>query len=97
MRDAPAGLMPADVGVQLLDAFGDGRTDLLVTRDRLDGYFPLRFDPDEAGWDRGSFRAYRQAPSFDLHSSDVRLLRASAADASVRPTAEHQNDKRRPI
>ena len=40
MRDAPAGLSLADAGVQLVDADGDGRTDLLVTQDGLAGYYP---------------------------------------------------------
>jgi FG-GAP-like repeat len=31
MQEAPAGLALADPGVQLIDANGDGRTDLLVT------------------------------------------------------------------
>ena len=34
MREAPAGFHLADAGVQMLDADGDGRTDLLVTRRR---------------------------------------------------------------
>ncbi len=71
MRAAPAGLALADPGVQLLDADGDGRIDLLVTRDGLAGYFPLAFD---GGWDARSFRPYRQAPSFSLEDPTVKLL-----------------------
>ena len=56
MADAPAGLRLADPGVQLLDADGDGRADLLVTTPTLSGYFPLRFG---ATW--GAFRPYRNA------------------------------------
>src|SRR6266516_620017 len=52
MRDAPAGLALADAGVQLVDADGDGRSDLLVTTPGLSGYFPLRFG---GLWDRKSF------------------------------------------
>src|SRR5262249_26124338 len=40
MRDAPAGLRLADPGVQLIDADGDGRIDLLVTMPAMSGYFP---------------------------------------------------------
>ena len=71
MRDAPAGLQLADPGVQLLDADGDGRADLLVTADGLAGYFPLRFG---GVWDRRSFQRYRAAPSFDLEDPEVKLV-----------------------
>ncbi len=71
MRDAPAGLMLAEPGVQLIDADGDGRTDLLVTKNGLSGYFPLRFG---GLWDRRSFQRYKAAPSFDLKDPEVRLL-----------------------
>ena len=42
MREAPAGLQLADPGVQLIDADGDGRIDLLVSTSALSGYFPMR-------------------------------------------------------
>jgi RHS repeat-associated protein len=71
MQDAPAGLTLADVGVQLVDADGDGRIDLLASKDGLSGYFPLRFD---AVWDRDSFRRYAQAPSFNLEDPEVKLV-----------------------
>ncbi|MBW7886236.1 MAG: VCBS repeat-containing protein, partial [Caldilineaceae bacterium] len=71
MRDAPAGLALADPGVQLIDADGDGRIDLLTTIDGLAGYFPLRFNGQ---WDRHSFRRYRQTPSFSLEDPEVRLV-----------------------
>jgi Salmonella virulence plasmid 65kDa B protein/FG-GAP-like repeat len=60
MKDAPAGLQLADPGVQLIDADGDGRIDLLVTTLGLSGYFPLRFG---GLWDRKSFQRYEVAPS----------------------------------
>lgn len=71
MRDAPAGLGLVDPGVQLVDANGDGRADLLVTTARQSGYFPLGLD---GRWDRRSFRRYERAPSFDLKDRQVRLL-----------------------
>jgi RHS repeat-associated protein len=71
MREAPAGLQLADQGVQLLDANGDGRIDLLVTRPEYAGYYPLKFG---GLWDRKSFQKYDRAPSVDLESPDVQLL-----------------------
>jgi RHS repeat-associated protein len=71
MQDAPAGLALADVGVQLIDANGDGRADLLVTQPGLAGYFPMEFG---AKWDRRSLRKYEVAPSFDLKDPEVRLV-----------------------
>jgi RHS repeat-associated protein len=71
MPTAPAGLRLSDRGVQLLDADGDGRIDLLVTSQAMAGYFPMRFDGE---WDRRSFHRYRQAPSFGLKDPEVRLL-----------------------
>lgn len=71
MSDAPSGLSLGDPGVQLIDADGDGRTDLLVTQGALTGYYPLQFG---AKWDRRSFRKYRVAPSFDLKDPEVRLI-----------------------
>ncbi|HEY1380561.1 MAG TPA: SpvB/TcaC N-terminal domain-containing protein, partial [Gemmataceae bacterium] len=71
MREAPAGVSLGDRGVQLLDANGDGRADLLVMTPEIAGYFPLRFD---GRWDRRSFHRYRAAPSFDLQDPEVRLV-----------------------
>ncbi|CAN5782747.1 hypothetical protein BH18ACI4_BH18ACI4_20010 [soil metagenome] len=71
MQDAPAGYALADAGVQLIDANGDGRTDLLITQPGLAGYFPLEFG---AKWDRRSMRKYEVAPSFNLKDPEVRLV-----------------------
>ncbi|MGH7491838.1 MAG: SpvB/TcaC N-terminal domain-containing protein [bacterium] len=74
MKEAPAGLQLADAGVQMIDANGDGRTDLLVTKPGLSGYFPLRFSPEVSGWDRRSFQRYELAPSFNLEDPEVKLV-----------------------
>lgn len=71
MQDAPGGLGLADPGVQLLDGDGDGRIDVLVTRNRLAGYFPLQHDGQ---WDARSFHPYTVAPSFNLEDPEVRLV-----------------------
>lgn len=71
MPEAPAGVALADNGVQLLDAEGNGRSDLLITRPGQSGYFPLRFG---GLWDQGAFRPYSQAPSFGLKDPNVRLV-----------------------
>jgi RHS repeat-associated protein len=71
MPQAPGGLALGDPGVQLLDADGDGRTDLLVSQGSLAGYFPLNTD---GTWDAESFRRYRYAPSFSVDDPKVRLV-----------------------
>lgn len=71
MSQAPAGVALSSVGVQLIDANGDGRTDLLVTQGVLSGYYPLKFG---GLWDRRSFQKYQYAPSFDLEDPEVRLM-----------------------
>lgn len=72
MPEAPAGLRLSDSGVQLIDANGDGRTDLLVTTPELSGYYASTF---QGSWDRKkSFQRYRQAPSFNLEDPEVRLV-----------------------
>lgn len=72
MREAPAGVgsLAAD-GVQLIDADGDGRTDLMVSGASLAGYFPLEFP---ARWNPKSFQRYRYAPTFSLEDPEVRLI-----------------------
>jgi RHS repeat-associated protein len=69
MRTAPAGLTLATAGVQLLDANGDGRADLLVSSGPLAGYFPLEFG---ATW--SAFQQHRNRPSFRLDDPEVKLV-----------------------
>jgi hypothetical protein len=71
MEYAPAGVRPADPGVQLVDANGDGRLDLLVSTETIAGYYPMRFG---GLWDSRSFQRYRQAPSFNLEDPEVHLV-----------------------
>lgn len=71
MWEAPPSIHLADSGVQLVDANGDGRSDLLVTTATQAGYFPLTFD---GTWDKKSFQPYAAAPSFSLEDPEVRLV-----------------------
>jgi RHS repeat-associated protein len=71
MNEAPGGIALSDAGVQLIDANGDGRIDLLVTQNGSSGYYPIKFD---GSWDRRSFQKYRYAPTFNLKDPEVRLL-----------------------
>lgn len=71
MKQAPAGLTLADPDVQLLDADGDGRADLMAHRNGLSGYFPLNFNGE---WSQEGFRRYDRAPSFNLQDPEVQLV-----------------------
>ena len=71
MEDAPSGLHLSNKAIQLIDANGDGRADLMVLEREQAGYFPSNF---ESGWDRRSFRAYQVAPSFELRDPLVRFV-----------------------
>jgi hypothetical protein len=71
MDEAPAGVGLADPGVQILDANGDGRADLLVTTQAISGYYPLKFG---GLWDGHSFQRYSVAPSFNLKDPEVHFV-----------------------
>src|SRR5579864_2487300 len=70
MDAAPSEMLGA-AGVQLIDANGDGRTDLLVTNNNVSGYYPLQFG---GLWDRRSFQPYAYGPSFNLKDPEVRVV-----------------------
>jgi RHS repeat-associated protein len=69
--DESPGVALSDPGVQIIDADGDGRADLVVTRPGLSGYFPLTH---RGGWDRRSFRRWERAPDIDLDGASVKLV-----------------------
>ncbi len=57
--------------MQILDANGDGRADLMVSDGTISGYFPL---DGQRGWDVPSFQRYTVAPSFNLKDPEVHLI-----------------------
>lgn len=71
METAPAGVRLSEPGVQLLDANGDGRADLMVIEGLRNGYYPLTFDGQ---WNERGFVRYRSVPTVNLDAPDVRLL-----------------------
>lgn len=71
MQQAPAGHALDNLGVQLLDANGNGRVDLLITANGVSGYYPLTFNGE---WDRDAFQKYETAPSFNLAGPEVQLV-----------------------
>jgi RHS repeat-associated protein len=71
METAPAGVQLDDPGVQLLDANGNGRADLMVIEGLRNGYYPLTSDGQ---WNERGFVRYRSVPAVNLHAPDVRLL-----------------------
>ena len=71
MEAAPGGVRLGEPGVQLLDANGNGRADLMVVEGLRNGYYPLTFD---GTWNKRGFARYRSAPTINLDSPDVRLV-----------------------
>ena len=71
MKSAPAGLALADPGVQLMDANGNGRADLLVSVGNSAGYYPMNFSGE---WNQQSYHPFKKAPNFNLERADVRLV-----------------------
>ena len=58
-------------GVRLIDANGDGRSDLLVNNGVQSGYFSGSFD---SVWDEKSYRPYRSVPSFRFDDPEVQFI-----------------------
>lgn len=71
METAPAGVRLGEPGVQLLDANGNGRADLMVIDGLRNGYYPLTFRGE---WNERGFVRYRSAPTVNLDARDVRLM-----------------------
>ena len=71
METAPAGVRLSEPGVQLLDANGNGRADLMVIEGVRNGYYPLTFD---GHWKTRGFVRYPSVPTVNLDAPDVRLL-----------------------
>ncbi len=69
MKDAPPARL-ADPGVQLLDANGDGRIELMMTTQPA-GHYALNFD---GTWDKRSFQRYQYSPTFSFEDPEVRLF-----------------------
>lgn len=58
-------------GVRVIDANGDGRSDLLVNNGILAGYYPGAF---KRVWDASGFKPYKQIPSFHFQDPEVQLM-----------------------
>jgi RHS repeat-associated protein len=71
MQTAPGSVRLSEPGVQLLDADGNGRSDLMVVDGHRTGYYPLTSSGE---WHEKGFVRYRTAPSVNLDAPDVRLL-----------------------
>jgi RHS repeat-associated protein len=71
METAPALVSLGEQGVQLLDANGNGRADLMIVDGQSNGYYPLTF---EGQWNKQGFVRYRNVPTVNLDAPDVRLL-----------------------
>jgi len=71
MKNAPTGLSLGNGAVQLMDADGDGRVDLVMNAPNFAGYYSLNHDGE---WDVDSFRKYRTRPPIDLQSAQAQFM-----------------------
>ena len=71
MNEAPAGLALAQAGVQLIDANGDGRTDLFGDHRNHRRILSFKI---WGLWDRRSFHRFQSVPSFDLKDPEVHMV-----------------------
>lgn len=71
METAPAGVQLSAPGVQLLDANGNGRADLMVIEGLRNGHYPLTF---KGQWNERGFVRDRSVPTINLDAPDVRLM-----------------------
>lgn len=71
MRNAPTGLALGSEAVQLMDADGDGRVDLVMNAANFAGYYSLNHDGE---WDKDSFRKYDTRPPVNLQSAQAQFM-----------------------
>jgi len=71
MRNAPTGLALGSGAVQLMDADGDGRVDLVMNAPNFSGYYSLNHDGE---WDSDSFRKYDTRPPVNLQSAQAQFI-----------------------
>jgi RHS repeat-associated protein len=71
MRNAPTGLALSSEAVQLMDADGDGRVDLVMNAANFAGYYSLNHDGE---WDKDSFRKYDTRPPVNLQSAQAQFM-----------------------
>ncbi|MBS1581381.1 MAG: VCBS repeat-containing protein, partial [Bacteroidetes bacterium] len=71
MRNAPSGLALGSGAVQLMDADGDGRVDLVMNAPDFAGYYALDHNGE---WDVDSFRPYATRPPLDLQSAQAQFI-----------------------
>lgn len=78
LPESLAGIRLAEAGVRILDADGDGRADLMVSRGTLSGYLPLRSHRDAdvlaVASRRDPFRRFGKAPTFDITDPEVHFV-----------------------
>ncbi|HEX3028224.1 MAG TPA: SpvB/TcaC N-terminal domain-containing protein [Clostridia bacterium] len=58
-------------GFVIGDMDGNGKADLLITGESVNGYYPFSFN---GGWDERKFVSYRECPSFSLKDPQVKLV-----------------------
>jgi hypothetical protein len=71
MQDSPSGFLLSDPNVQMIDANGDGRADLLINKPGIAGYYSTRFG---GTWDKKSFKKYDNSPTFSFEDPEVKMM-----------------------
>jgi RHS repeat-associated protein len=69
--DVNPSLNLSDPGVQLIDADGDGKTDLLVNNGITAGFYSGNF---KTVWDKKRFKPYAKIPSFSFADPEVKFI-----------------------
>ena len=71
MQYAPSGLSLGDAAVQLMDADGDGRVDLVMNAENFAGYYSLDHNGE---WDPDSFKRYKTRPAINLQNAQAQFM-----------------------